>query len=169
MVSGATFRRFDSTPVPRRADVLETGDIGGDYFSTCYVENLGWLRARAAGPRKTPAGNGAAFAHFCTQKASGDKAVTSGDELSGLEFAGFSGQKTDFGARQMPGTGFRRKTSEFGGPGTTFDAGHEKTHFSEFAVFSAFCTKNGAVTKTGDIGKTFSWLKNLAVLQDELG
>ena len=26
LVSGATFRRFDS----RRADVLETGDIGGD-------------------------------------------------------------------------------------------------------------------------------------------
>ena len=43
--------------------------------------------------------------------------------------------------------------------------GHEKTHFSEFAVFSAFCTKNGVVTKTGDIGKTFSRLKNLAVLQ----
>ena len=41
----------------------------------------------------------------------------------------------------------------------------KKTHFSEFAVFSAFCTKNGAVTLTGDIGKTFSRLKNLAVLQ----
>ena len=38
-------------------------------------------------------------------------------------------------------------------------------HFSEFAVFSAFCTKNGVVTKTGDIGKPFSGLKNLAVLQ----
>ena len=50
-------------------------------------------------------------------------------------------------------------------PGCTFDAGHKKTHFSEFSVFSAFCTKNGAVTKTGDIGKTFSGLKNLAVLQ----
>ena len=47
-------------------------------------------------------GTGAAFAHFCTQKASGDKAVTSGDELSGLEFAGFSGQKTDFGAPLKP-------------------------------------------------------------------
>ena len=72
---------------------------------------------------------------------------------------------TDFGARRTPGAGFRRKTSEFGGPGTTFDAGHEKTHFSELAVFSAFCTKNGVVTKTGDIGKTFSWLENFAVLQ----
>ena len=125
------------------------------------------LRARSsAGCPKNPAERtGAAFAHFCTQKASGDKAVTSGDELSGLEFAGFSGQKTDCGARRTPGAGFRRKTSEFGGPGTTFDAGHEKTHFSEFAVFSAFCTKNGVVRKTGDIGKTFSWLENLALLQ----
>ena len=87
------------------------------------------------------------------------------DKLSGLEFAGFSRQNTDFGALQTPGAGFRRKTSEFGGPGCTFDAGHKKTHFSEFSVFSAFCTKNGAVTLTGDIGKTFSGLKNLAVLQ----
>ena len=85
-------------------------------------------------------------------------------ELGGLEFAGFSRQNTDFAALQTPGAGFRRKTSEFGGPGCTFDAGHKKTHFSEFAVFSAFCTKNGAVTLTGDIGKTFSGLKNLAVL-----
>ena len=30
---GATFRRFDSSPVPRRADVLETGDFGGDKLS----------------------------------------------------------------------------------------------------------------------------------------
>ena len=39
LVSGATFRRFDSSPVPRRADVLETGDFGGDKFSglTRYV------------------------------------------------------------------------------------------------------------------------------------
>ena len=55
------------------------------------MENLGWLSG-AAGLE------GAGFAHFCTQKASGDKAVTSGDKLSGLEFAGFLGQKTDFGA-----------------------------------------------------------------------
>ena len=69
----------------------------------------------------TRSGTGAAFAHFCTQKASGDKAVTSGDEFSGLEFAGFSGQKTEFGARRTSGAGFRRKTSELGGSGTTFD------------------------------------------------
>ena len=47
--------------------------------------------------------SGAAFAHFCTQKASRDEAVTSGDKLSGLEFAGFSGQKTEFGARRTSG------------------------------------------------------------------
>ena len=29
LVSGATFWRFDSSPIPRRADVFETGDIGG--------------------------------------------------------------------------------------------------------------------------------------------
>ena len=61
-----------------------------------------------------------------------------GDRLSGLEFAGFSRQNTDFGALQTPGAGFRRKTSEFGGLRRT-----QKTHFSEFAVFSAFRTKNG--------------------------
>ena len=49
-----------------------------------------------------------------------------GDKLGGLEFAGFSGQKTDFGALQTPGAGFPRKTSEFGGPGSAKDAGHEK-------------------------------------------
>ena len=32
-------------------------------------------------------------------------------------------------------------------------------------VLSAFCIKNGAVTKTGDFGKTFSWMENSAVLQ----
>ena len=88
-----------------------------------------------------------------------------GDKLSGLEFAGFSRQNTDFGALQTPGAGFRRKTSEFGGPGALLTPDTKKTHFSEFSVFSAFCTKNGAVTLTGDIGKTFSGLKNLAVLQ----
>ena len=81
--------------------------IGGDKFGSVAGENLGRLsgsepgpRRGAVGPRKTlrrtSSGTGAAFAHFCTQKASGDKAVTSGDELSGLEFAGFSGQKTEF-------------------------------------------------------------------------
>ena len=88
-----------------------------------------------------------------------------GDKLGGLEFAGFSRQNTDFGALQTPGTGFRRKTSEFGAPGALLTQDTKKTHFSEFAVFSAFCTKNGVVTLNGDIGKTFSGLKNLAVLQ----
>ena len=60
---------------------------------------------------------------------------------------------------------FSQENERIWSPGRTFDAGHEKTHFSEFAVFSAFCTKNGVVTLNGDIGKTFSGLKNLAVLQ----
>ena len=37
--------------------------------------------------------------------------------------------------------------------------------FGKLAVLSTFSTKNGAVTKTGDIGKTFSRMENLAVLQ----
>ena len=55
---GATSGRFNSTLAPRQADVLDTGDIGGDRL-TCYMENLGWLSGsepgprRAAGPRKT--------------------------------------------------------------------------------------------------------------------
>ena len=100
-------------------------------------ENLGAPK-RAVGPRKT-CGEGAwelgpVLRTFAPKKR---------DKLSGLEFAGFSGQKT----RRTFGAGFRRKTSELGGPGSTFDACREKTHFSELAVLSAFCTKNGAVTK----------------------
>ena len=64
-----------------------------------------------------------------------------GDKLSGLEFAGFSGQKTDFGALRTPGPGFPRKTSEFGGPGSAKDAGHKNAlfgvrHFRRFLLRS---------------------------------
>ena len=44
----------------------------------------------------------------------------------------------------------KRLEPVFGGiwrPGSTFDAGHKKRTFRKFAVFSAFCSKNGAVTK----------------------
>ena len=53
LVSGGTFRRFDSSPVPRRADVLETGDFGGDKLSglPCHVKNLGGLSGFSAGCR----------------------------------------------------------------------------------------------------------------------
>ena len=64
-----------------------------------------------------------------------------GDKLSGLEFAGFSGEKTDFGASRTPGAGFRRKTSEFGGPGSTFDAGHEKRTFRSSPFSALFAPK----------------------------
>ena len=87
-----------------------------------------------------------------------------GDKLGGLEFEVFRA---------------RKRISEHCKTWGRFSAENEriwrvrqhkrrrarKTHFSEFAVFSAFCTKNGVVTQTGDIGKTFSGLKNLAVLQ----
>ena len=60
---------------------------------------------------------------------------------SGLELAGFSGQKTDFGALQTPGAGLRRKTSEFGGTGSTFDAGHEKRTFRSSPFSALFAPK----------------------------
>ena len=58
-----------------------------------------------------------------------------------------------------PVFGGKRANLEARAPLST--SGTKKTNFSELAVFSAFCTKNGVVTKTGDIGKTFRWLKNL--------
>ena len=64
-----------------------------------------------------------------------------GDKLSGLEFAGFSRQSTDFGAWRTPGAGFRRKTSEFGGPGSTKDAGHEKRTFRSSPFSALFAPK----------------------------
>ena len=90
-----------------------------------------------------------------------------GDKLGGLEFAGFSRQNTDFGALQTPGPGFRRKTSEFGAPDALLTQDTKKRTFRS-SPFSAVCTKNGVVTLTGDIGKTFSGLKNLAVLQPKI-
>ena len=87
-----------------------------------------------------------------------------GDKLSGLEFAGFSRQNTDFGARKHMEQVFGGKRANLG-PGCTFDAGHKKRTFRSSPFSALFAPKNGVVTKTGDIGKTFSGLKNLAVLQ----
>ena len=115
-----------------------------------------WSSAGCRATKNPAERTGPGFAHFCTQKASGDKAVTSGDELSGLEFAGFSGQKTDFGARRTHGTGFRRKTSEFGGPGTTFDAGHEKRTFRS-SPFSALFAPKMERRRSGDIASRYSF------------
>ena len=84
--------------------------------------------------------------------------MTSGDEFSGLEFGGRK-RNSEHGKRVEPVFGGKRANLEARAPLSTSDT--KKTHFSELAVFSAFCTKNGVVTKTGDIGKTFSWLKNL--------
>ena len=55
LVSGATFRRFDSSPVPWRADVLETGDFGGDKLSGLPWKNLGGLSGSKPGPRRAAA------------------------------------------------------------------------------------------------------------------
>ena len=75
-----------------------------------------------------------------------------GDKLSGLEFAGFSEQV------------FGGKRANLEAQAALLTPDTKNALFGEFSVFSAFCTKNGAVTLTGDIGKTFSGLKNLAVL-----
>ena len=100
---------------------------------------------RAAG-REKPCGEGArelgpVLRTFAPKKASGDKAVTSGDEFSGLEFAGFSGQKTEFGARQTPGAGFRRKTSELGGSGTLSTSDTKKRTFRSSPFSALFAPK----------------------------
>ena len=69
LVSGATFRRFDSSPIPRRADVLETGDFGGTKLS-------GLPARRAAADRVEPASLFQAFCALFGPKQSGDEAVT---------------------------------------------------------------------------------------------
>ena len=150
LLSVATFWRFDSSRDPA-ADVLETGDIGGDKLSglTRYVE-----KPRRADVLLGSTSAGCRVRHWLTLGcASADVLETGdfgGDKLSG-----------DFGAWRTPGAGFQRKTSEFGGPGSTFDAGHEKRTFRSSPFSALFAPK----TEWGDIGKTFSGLKNLAVLQ----
>ena len=60
-----------------------------------------------------------------------------GDKLGGLEFGSTVNTWSRFSAENeriwRPRQHKRRRT--------------QKTHFSEFAVFSAFCSENGAVTK----------------------
>ena len=95
--------------------MLETGDFGGDKLSglTRYVEE----------PRQADVLLGSTSPNCCVRRwltlavpRRADVLETGdfgGDKLSGLEFAGFSRQNTDFGAWRTPGAGFRRKTSEF--------------------------------------------------------
>ena len=139
LVSGATFRRFDSSPV-RRADVLETGDFGGDKLSglACYVGEprravglrawslAGWRVRRWLTPCCASAADVLETGNF------------GGDKLGGLESQAFRGRKR---ALQTPGAGFRRKTSEFGGPGSTKDAGHEKHTFRSSPFSALFAPK----------------------------
>ena len=93
-------------PKPRRAAALRARSSAG---------------CRAAENPATPElGNWAAFAHFFDPKASGDNAEANGDKLSGLEFACFSGQKTESRARRLE-PDFDRKRVKFGGSGATLD------------------------------------------------
>ena len=119
-----------------------SGDISGDKLGG-LTDHLGGLSdsepgpRRAVGPRKTlrrrSSGTGPGFAHFCTQKASGDEAVTSGDKFSGLEFAGFSGQKTEFGAL----FGGKRANLEARAPLSTSDTKKRTFRSSPFSALFA--------------------------------
>ena len=62
----------------------------------CHVTSkvLGRL-SRHGRTKSLELGNLAAFAHFFGPKESGDEAVTNGDKLGGMEFACFSGLKTE--------------------------------------------------------------------------
>ena len=103
--TGALLRTF--RPQKERDEAVTSGDmLGGlEYKLGGLTDHLGGLSDLGGlSGRRRSSGTGPGFAHFCTQKASGDEAVTSGDEFSGLEFAGFSGQKTEFGARRTPGS-----------------------------------------------------------------
>ena len=64
-----------------------------------------------------------------------------GDKLGGLEFAGFSRQNTDFGALQTPGTGFRRKTSEFEAQAALLTPDTKKRTFRSSPFSALFATK----------------------------
>ena len=96
---------------------------------------LGGLSDRGKPCGERVPGTGAAFAHFCDQKASGDKEKTNGDKLSGLEFAGFSGQKTEFGARRTV-FGGKRANLEAQAPLLTSDTKSELFGVGRFERFA---------------------------------
>ena len=127
-------------PGPRRADVLETGDFGGDKLGglTRYVEKPRRAVVHLGGlPRQTLADSGAVPRRADVLE-TGD---FGGDKLGGLEFAGFSRQNTDFGALQTPGPGFRRKTSEFGAPGALLTQDTKKRTFRSSPFSALFAPK----------------------------
>ena len=127
-------------PGPRRADVLETGDFGGDKLGglTRYVEKPRRADVHLGGlPRQTLADSGAVPRRADVLE-TGD---FGGDKLGGLEFAGFSRQNTDFGALQTPGAGFRRKTSEFGAPGALLTQDTKKRTFRSSPFSALFAPK----------------------------
>ena len=67
--------------------------------SGCKSKVLGRLSCRGKTLRRTKSRNWAAFAHFFGPKVSGDEVVTNGDKLGGMEFACFSGLKTESRAK----------------------------------------------------------------------
>ena len=91
--------------------------------------------------RRRSSGTGPGFAHFCTQKASGDKAVTSGDEFSGLEFAAFRDRKrnSEHGKRLEPVFGGKRANLEARAPLSTSDT--KKRTFRSWPFSALFAPK----------------------------
>ena len=144
------------------------GDEGCDKFGRLPGHERGPCQARKTEhPVKNKVfGNLVVFAHFFGPKESGDEAVTSGDKLSGMELASLSGQKPEIEQRLEPVFDRNRANLEAEAPRLPSDRKKQAfREFGKFAVLRIFSTKNGAVTKTGDIGKTFSRMENVAVLQ----
>ena len=111
--------RFERFLHKKRSRTITGDKLGG------LTDHLGGLSGsepgprRAVGPRKTlrlrSSGTGPGFAHFCAQKASGDKAVTSGDELGGLECR-LSGAENGIRERLEPVFGGKRANLEAQAP-----------------------------------------------------
>ena len=92
-------------------------------------KNLGGLSGSEPGPRRAAALDTGGLCAVPRQADVLETGDFGGDKLGGLELAGFSGQKTDFGARRTPEPGFPRKTSEFGGPAAQKTQGTKNTLF----------------------------------------
>ena len=77
--------------------------------------------------------------------------MTNGDRLGGMDLGSFFGSKTANREAEAPHLPSDRKQRAF-------------REFGKLAVLGTFSAQKGAVTSNGDIGKTFSWMENLAVL-----
>ena len=125
--------------------MLETGDFSGDKLSglprhveeprradVLCGEHLGGL------PRQTLADSGLCLGRLTP--------VTSAVTSSGWN-SRFFGLENGFRSTANTWSRFSAENERIWRPRQHKRRRTQKTHFSEFAVFSAFCSKNGAVTK----------------------